>query len=240
MLNIFTVHPYLISLIGAVCQTLRFLARIWLPSEDEAQQIEKRNPFILNVLNQFVNGIGQGLLFLFGVIMFDSALSWILGQWVYTDWRYQLPSVVLGLILGLQFVFDTLLKKPEKLELIFASVLIAGQIYFIHFYSAILENLKDQFTLALVYLSVLAVCYAIFSTVQYIIRNISKTEQKKQKSKNQNQQNDSDISRKTPKYLWNIEEKYNKIFTLKWDIILLIIITIEAMLKLYGTSLFIW
>jgi hypothetical protein len=123
--------PYLISVVTPILQILLLIRYIWWPSAPDPSD----NDYLWkNVLYQLFRGIFRYLYFFVGVLLLDISIFWLLGQWTYADWRFQLPSVILGLLVGGNYCIRILFEKPKVPVLLFALAIIAGQLYFYHWY----------------------------------------------------------------------------------------------------------
>jgi len=99
---VFIWSPYIISLIGASLQALLLIGLLWFPITDPPKNITNQKIlFLLKNIITFVYAF-------FGMMVFEMAFIWLLGPWGYADWRYQLPKVILGVVIGVEFMWGYL------------------------------------------------------------------------------------------------------------------------------------
>ena len=160
--------------------------------------------------------IGFGVFFLFGVLFIDSAIFWLVGQWGYGDWMHQLPSVILVLFVGTQYVLGAMLINPTKFDIIFAAITVPLALFVTHIVPGyLIESVEDSLYLILGLLIALVILYSIIKGRMLIPRNAS------------------------PAFKWDITRGYKKIFNRKVNVAMYIVLSAETLLKLLGSSLFI-
>lgn len=165
--------------------------------------------------------LGFGLCFFFGLVFIDTSISWLAGQWTYADWRFQMPSVLLCLVVGVQYVVGSFLVKPKISDIVF--VVISGIIMGILVHGYTLTNdLRHSMTVIVIGMLILIFCYlGIWALDKYL-------ESKSESWRNKN------------KTLWDIRASFKKIFNRKVNVILWAVLIVEIYLKVLGSSLFIW
>ncbi|MHA1730308.1 MAG: hypothetical protein ACTSU5_00100 [Promethearchaeota archaeon] len=70
----------------------------------------------------------------FGVLFVDIAVTWLLGAWTFVDWPFQLPSVVLLLLLGIQYCAITMFRRGNPFDVAYAVAAVAAFVTFIHWW----------------------------------------------------------------------------------------------------------
>jgi len=212
MYNTFSWSPYLIAYIVFVIQTFIVASYVWFSKDYEPPQ---KGLWALGY--RFWKHLFYGFYFTFGVIVMDTALMWCLGQWTYRDWSFQLPSVILGLVLGIQYLIATILKKPTKIDLGYAITVILTILLLNHLY---IPRPGRMVTSSAMFIMVSVALIVILPFIKEIERFSSKNNE--------------------PPAVYDITNNLHKIFSRKFNIAFWIIATMEAMLKFAGSSLFIW
>ena len=216
MIDSFLISPYVTAYSGAICYTFMMLSYVWWsggysPNYSAIGYVEQGTRTVLRVLYGFV-----------GLLCLDASILWLFGSWGYADWRFQLPSVIIGLIIGVEYLGDTLFVKPNRVPVLFLGILAGvAELYVIHVYIPSLTNIYWGLTVIFIVPVITAVIFLVGGALVSIYR-------RKHES----------IGDRPP--LWDFSTKYDKIFTKRVDILLWIICMLEAMLKFGGTSLFIW
>ena len=160
--------------------------------------------------------VGFGLYFLFGVFFIDTAVFWLIGQWTLADWQFQLPAVILLLIIGVQYVFGAWLINPTKFDLIFFGVSVPLLLFLLHIVPGyIITDIEDSLYVTLGIMILMVIIYVIIKSKMIIPQNAN------------------------PKYKWDITVKYKIIFNRKYNVALYIFLAAESVLKILGSSLFI-
>jgi len=210
MLKIFTFSPYLTLFFATLFQLIIVIGFILAPKNYAPTTKIKRIEY--NVFMQ----LGFGLYFLFGVFFIDTAIFWLIGQWTWADWMFQLPAVILLLIIGVQYLIGAWLINPTKFDLIYFGFSIPLMLFLIHFMTGyIITNLR----LALGIVLGVIILMVLFYTVVKSKMTLSE--------------------RTPPKYKWNYTKQYQKIFNRKYNVILYVFLTAESFCKILGTSLLI-
>ena len=118
LIDTLTMNPFIGIQIAAIMQTIYmvFLAYSHFIGTNQLNlKRERENPII--ILIKFVylmlNIIFRALFGLLSVLLVDFSAGWLLGAWDYTDWKYQLPSAILSLIIGIQYIYKVYIKPYE-------------------------------------------------------------------------------------------------------------------------------
>lgn len=217
--GVFTLSPYLSTYMLAGLQVLLLLSRIWFPKDFMPEHR------VLRYFYKLFQDIFLGTYFLFGIISLDTAISWLIGSWVYSDWQFQLPSVLLALVIAPQYIIGVGFKKPRVSQLILGLVTVGVIIYLFHFVTPTTGSMIDSFAFVFILLNVISIIYGIAVDLLDIIAHKRITSINKAADEN---------------YLWDISAKFNNFYSIKVNAFLTVIIAGEAMLKIMGSSLFIW
>lgn len=178
--------------------------------KEESNQISLRKSQF-NFVQEFL-----GLLFfLFGVIFLNSSIFWLSSQWTYVDWPFQLPNVILGIFAGIQYIIKSLFLKPKKIDLIFAVIFFGFIFCSINLFIIGPSNLEED-------LVVVLIVNVSIIIVFILIRK------------------DLETKRKLGNNLWDISDKFYKIFNTKVVLITWIIASINVMLNFNSASIFGW
>lgn len=209
MLNIFTISPYIAGIGIAIFHTFILLGKIWSSDRNNSSKIAGDRQF------NFIQELFRQLFFLFGVIFINISVFWLAGQWSYVDWPFQLPNVILGIFVGIQYIIKSQFLKPKKIDVIFA--ILFAIFIFISINLLIIgpSNLQDDLVLILILNNVVIIVF-IFIRKQLEAKG------------------------RTGEYLWDITDKYKKIFNTPVIIITWIIASINVMLNFSGASIFAW
>lgn len=215
MIDTYSFSPYFALYFGLILHCFLMMEVVFFPNNYKGSKDWK------NYLYDAFMHVGFGLFFLFGIIFFDTGIIWILGQWTYADWRFQLPAVILVTIIGFQYIVGTMLVNPKISDLIYFISSSITMFYFLHIYT-IGKNLRYAIVFLLQIMVVLLVIYVLLWGIDFLLEKRNP------------------LWRKKNKYLWDISDQFKKIFNRKVNLILWILLAIEALLKLTGSSLFIW
>ena len=208
MYNTFSWSPYLMAYISFVIQTFVVASYIWFPKDHELP----KQP-IIAFGYRFWKNFFFSFYFIFGTIMLHSALLWCLGQWTYRDWSFQLPSVVLGV----QYVFGTILKRATKLDIGYAITAILTIILMNHFYIPRPSRMIESSAVFIMTIVAFIVVYPFVKEMERILHK-----------------------EKNPDPVFDLTKKLHRIFSRKFNVVFWLIAAAEEMLTFAGTSLFIW
>lgn len=214
MIETYTFAPYLMLYFAAIIQTFIVVSFIVAP-----QNYKAKNK-IVEIIHSFFMHLGFTFMFLFGILFIDTALAWLFGQWVYADWRFQLPAVLLILIMGIQYVVGSMFVNPRISTFIYSVVAIIVVLLGIHVYIPSMD-LRASVVNFLMLLFILQGIYLLIWVIDIILDEKTAWEEKN-------------------KDLWDVSPQFQNIFTRGFNIIIWIIMLVEVWLKLFGSSLFIW
>ena len=210
MWETYSFSPTVSVLFAGIFQTLLLISYVLAPQnfKTKNRKLQGSHTFFMHLF--------FCLYFLFGIIFFDAAILWLMGQWMYSDWRFQLPAVILILIIGIQYIVGSMFINPKLGNLIFAICSIVVVLLMIHVIIPLMTLWEGTYLILRIF---------FFLLIFYIILNYYMYKKNPEK-----------ITRE----LWDWTKKFQKIFSRKFNIILFCILMVEVWLKLFGTSLFIW
>lgn len=210
-LETFSLTPYIGVIMGLLGHFLLLLYSIWLKKyEAEPKIVESK-------LWKFFKGIIQILYMFLSILMIDLSIFWLFGQWIYDDWQYQLPSVLISLIFGLQYLWGTVFRSMSRYKLIIFGYLAISTIIIIHWYIPQNMPVKQSFeAISFPILSALML-YSLFALIGLKYPKLYHFEKK----------------------LAEFSKSYDKIFTETYNYICFFIALFEVWAKFRGISLFV-
>lgn len=212
MWPIFTFSPYIIPLAIGVMQIFRLFGYI-TPVKNQTQ----KGPLKIAFEKHFQPLI-EFIYMFFGFLILDIAVIWICGNWTYSDWRFQLPAVLLGIIIGPIYLWRGIAIKPNVISLIIKFCFFVGLIYLIQIELYNVNRLRSDFGSIFKWIGIIFVIYWISEIV------IHKIEEKGKKIK-------------IFLILWDSSIQYMKWNTFRLDIIVYTIALILAVLNFESLSL---
>lgn len=216
MSSVFSMSPYLVTYSSAALLLLFIVSRVWFPKDFVPEHK------ILRYIYKIFQNIFLGSYFLFGIISLDASILWLFGFWEYTDWMFQLPSVILGLLIAPQFILRIGFEKPKLVDFLLGATVISIVVYIFHF------NTPEPGSMIGSFINTLTICTVVVIVYRFLLE-ISGILSDKRK--------DHKILGKP---LWDISDQLDRIYSFKINIILTIFVSLEASLKMIGSSLFIW
>jgi hypothetical protein len=205
-------NPMFLIHLCALMQTGLMVFLILFP-DDYAPKVKTRKiPF------QIIKGIGLGGLIVFGIIFVDTAVLWLLGSWSMADWRFQLPSVVILLFLGLAYIITPLFKRGSIFDIVYCGVAITSILTFLHWWvpGDDVMSLRLEGGLPIL-LGILVGLYALI----YLL--------KKQPS--------IGTPEKEISSLWDIKNQLDHIFNRTTYLIFWLLAVVQSMLAFFGFSI---
>ncbi len=219
MIPILALNPFLGAAIAAVLQTGVLVGYILnVPDRfHRAQGAERaRTKFLWHFLEDF----GAGIFLLFGVVLLDISILWCLGAWTYADWRYQLPSVILLGVLGVQYLLRPLRIKHHRWRFLFTGITVAILVIFLH---GIISGLAIMGVLLETYLPVLLGALVVAALVIGLVHAILGRKRSGQDSK---------------EVISNVIPMIARIFTPAVNIILWVLVVGQCIFVFLGYSWF--
>jgi hypothetical protein len=199
---------------AAIIQTFIVVSFVVAPQNYKAENK------IVKIIHSFFMHFGFTFMFLFGIIFLDTALAWIFGQWVYADWRFQLPAVLFILVLGIQFVIGSMFINPRISTLLYSIVAIIVILIGIHVYIPSM-NLRASVVDFLMWLFILQGIYLAIWAINTVLDEKTDWEEKN-------------------KELWDISPQFQRVFNRGVNLVIWIVMLVEVWLKLFGSSILIW
>jgi hypothetical protein len=154
MIHTFAFNPF-IGMIIAVFSHIPFLIVLiftQVPYFHKESKLPLPTP---NLLFRLLTGLFFGLFIVLSLLLFDIGLSWIFGAWTYADWRFQLPSVILILLIATNFIGWIVFRKFSVFDLLY--VVIASIVLIIFLHIAVPSNPVMGITLEAMIIPVLLV-----------------------------------------------------------------------------------
>ncbi|MBD3351854.1 MAG: hypothetical protein GF364_10245 [Candidatus Lokiarchaeota archaeon] len=215
MIYTLTLNPFVGVQLAAVLQLIAMI--IWT---GEFHKIRIPNKNIEKVFT-FFKEFFYNLFGLIGILFIDISISWIIGSWSYADWRFQLPSVLLIFILGIEYTLYCYFQKGSLLKMIYAILASLTLTLFIHWWVPLEPVMGPRIeNNILIILGILLAVYAVISIIHVIVNG------------------NNHRKRTFLRDYWDITQKLQKIFNIKVNLIIWILVTIQAMLCYFGYSLF--
>ncbi|MBN2151637.1 MAG: hypothetical protein JW839_09340 [Candidatus Lokiarchaeota archaeon] len=121
-----TLNPLIVVQFAAVAQTVIMAILVSVPRQSKPPS--KRAAGALDFFRVF----GYCGLAVLSVLFLDTGVAWLAGAWGYADWRYQLPSAVLLVVIGVEYAVAGLLKRCSWVSLAYIVVVAAILLLFIH------------------------------------------------------------------------------------------------------------
>ena len=212
MWPIFTFSPYFIPLAIGIMQIFRLFGYI-TPVKNQTQ----KGPLKLAFETHFQPLI-EFIYMFFGFLIIDIAIIWICGNWTYTDWRFHLPAVILGLFAGPIYLWRGVAIKPNLISLILKFVFFIGVIYLIQIELYNVNRLRSDFSSIFTWIGIIFVINWILEIVIHKLEN-------------------KDPKIKVISPLWDSSNQYKKWNTLRFDIILYAMAILLAILNFESLSL---
>jgi hypothetical protein len=207
----FSLSPYIGAMMGLLGHFLLLIYAIWL------KKYEAEPKIIENKLWKYFKGIFHLCYMFLSILMIDLSIFWLFGQWIYDDWQYQLPSVLISLIFGIQYLWGALFRSLSRYKIIIFSYLAISTMIIMHWYIPQNMPVKQSFE---------AISFPIFSALA-IISLFALIGLKYSKIYH------------FEKELANFSNGYEKIFTEIYNWICFFIVLLEVWAKLRGTSIFV-
>ena len=228
LIRTLTLNPFIGAQLAALFQTLLLVMVIIFnkdyrfPKKDKTENMDaKVAPKFHTFVMKYLQLTGEAFLAIFGVLFLDISLFWLFGSWSYVDWRFQLPSVIITLFIGLQYYFVILFRKGNIADILFSIICPLALAFFLHWWVPAIPvmALRIEDGIAIL-IGSLFLLYIGFHIIQDLIFKLSKSK------------------RRSERYFWDIRSQLNKIFNRKLTSIIWILACIQGMLLFNGYSLF--
>jgi hypothetical protein len=198
--------------IGFIFQTLIIIAIIWFPKTRKADK-EYHSKYI-----KAIRGFPMALFFFFGVLYIDVFVSVVvLGGYGPGAWMSTYPSAFLALVLGIEWVTMAALVSPNVKTLVSTVAYVVAYIVYVKVYMPSTRNAWSILGL-LVVMVVICVVHVLMIVVECIAKRVS------------------------PRFLgdrplWSFRERFKRIFNVLVNVVLWVIILVEALLSFAGYSM---
>ncbi len=214
MVNTFAFNPMFLIHICAFIQTVYMVFLILLPNNFTPETKTKKGVFKIFI------GLGEGSSIVFGIIFIDTAILWLFGNWSMADWRFQLPSVIVLLFLGLAYVIVPLFSRGNLLDMIFCGAAVTGVLVFLHWWIPSIAVMGPKMEVGFpIIVSVLIGAYVL-------VFMFKKPHQQKVETK----ENETE-------FFWDIQKELRYVFNRKVHFIFWILAVVQSMLAFYGYSI---
>lgn len=210
MIRTFTFNPF-IGLQIAMFMLMPFLILLIFTQVAYFKKENSNPSYFSHIIFRLIGGIYFGLLVVISIMLLDIALFWIMGAWTYADWRFQLPNVILIVLIALNFLGWSIFRKFTVLDLIYLFIVIIVIELFFHVIipSIVVMSIVIEDWLAIV-LILLILSYIPVNLLKFSNKLVIKVE-------------------------CTINQK--RIFSPKFNFILWILATIQSILTLSGYSI---
>ncbi|MHA1822176.1 MAG: hypothetical protein ACTSU2_13725 [Promethearchaeota archaeon] len=104
MIHTLSINPFIAIQLAFVIQSFVMFFAVLFPSNFNP---EKK---ISRIVLAFFRYFGFGIATMFGIVLLDASIFWLAGSWTFADWRFQLPSVLLSLYIGLVYTLYPILR----------------------------------------------------------------------------------------------------------------------------------
>ncbi len=130
MIYTLTMNPLIVIQFCAVAQTAIMAILVSVSKQEKTPSKRAATLF------EFFERFGYSALGVLAVLFLDTGIAWLLGAWGYADWRYQLPSAVLLVVTGIEYVFAGLLKRGSWISIAYIAGIAATMLLFLHWWAA--------------------------------------------------------------------------------------------------------
>jgi hypothetical protein len=123
-----TLNPLIMIQICAVAQTF-ITAVLAIVPKDGKPPSEKAAVALV-----FFKTFGFSAAGVLGVLFLDTGIAWLAGTWGFSDWRFQLPSAVLLVVAGGQYIVAGLLKRGTWVSIAYLASVVVTMLLFMHWW----------------------------------------------------------------------------------------------------------
>jgi hypothetical protein len=198
--------------IGFIFQNMILIAIIWCPkTRMPGKEYESR--YI-----KAIRGFPMALFLFFGVLYIDIFISVVvLGGYNAAAWKQFYPSAILALVLGIEWVTMAALVSPNVKTL--AST-IAYVITYIVYVKVYVPSTRDAWSIlgTLVVMAVIGIAHVVMIITENILKHVVKRFQ-------------------GDKPLWNIRDRFKRVFNIPVNVVLWAILVVETLLSFAGYSI---
>lgn len=201
-----------IAPIGFIFQTMIVVSLIWFPKSQNPDE-EYRSKYI-----KAIRGIPMALFLFFGVLYIDVYISVVpLALYPPATWALTYPSAFLALVLGIEWVAMAALVSPNVKTIASTGIYI---VTFIIYVKAWVPLTRDAWSI-IPFLGVMAAIggvHVAMIAVEAIVKKLVPRFQ-------------------GDKQLWNVRSRFKRVFNVPVNVVLWVIVTVEAFLQFTGHSM---
>ena len=121
-----TLNPLIFVQFAAVAQTA--IMAIIVAAPKDAKPLSRQAAATLDFFKVF----GYCAASVFAVLFVDTGIAWLAGAWGYADWKYQLPSALLLVVVGVEYLVAGLLKRGSWVSVAYIAGIAATLLLFLH------------------------------------------------------------------------------------------------------------
>lgn len=205
--DIVIITPYIVLFIGAVFHLLLVLIRLIIP--EEFLPVNK----IIRIIYRFIQSIFIGIYGILGIICLYTSITWIGGVIGFSDIWYHIPSVILGIIIGIEYFGVAYLIKGSRTLMGIGIIAVASVIYLFVYYIPPLDRISQAAIVASYVLGSVIVLTVIWTILEELMGDKSNF-----------------------KPLWSLKPNVYKKYIWPIDLIIWIAVIIELLFKMIGSS----
>ncbi len=218
MIRGFAFAPWM-TILPFILHTFILLHYIWR-KYSFAESLKKDGKYFLSTERRFSNW--RSIYFVFGIYFIDTGIKMILGFFGIENWAFIIPSAIIYLVVGFEYVFRAVFKAPNRYDLKSALTVIFVSLLILEIY---LPRSADLMVSIASLLIPILIAWLLFGPLcRFRIRYLEKMGRTQEL---------------TEVYVpvYDIQAKYYKIFTPLTDTILWIWIFLDVVLRFEGFSI---
>lgn len=226
MIRALVLNPFVAVHLAALVQTVLVACLLVVPDGYMPAHEGQRRALAIG------RWVGSGLLVLFGVLILDAALPWLAGAWTRTDWRYQVPGVLLLLFLGVEYVVVGVFRRGALVDLVYLAGAAVALPVFVHGVvsrEAVMGPHMEGGLPVLLAVLVAGVLAIAGLKVAWASRPAAKSKR-----------GDKPVDETLPKWLggyWDASGALRRVFNRPANYIAWLLVTAQSMLSFFGYSL---
>ena len=185
-----------------------------------AGKLRSENRYELSEKRRY--GFSRGLYLVVGVVLIDSGIKLMFGWLSYANWVLWLPSMFIFLITGVEYVFRSLFRYPNRYDLYVGVAMIILTLFILEWWITAGEDFIKSMVLLLIpiiasWLLLGPICWL---RISFLERN-----------------GKSDKLDDHFKPIYDITDKYERVFNKITDVIIFAIIMVDLILRLEGYNI---
>jgi hypothetical protein len=217
MIRGFSLAPWM-TIIPFFLHTFILLHYVWR-KYSFAESLKKQGAYFLSTKQRFSGW--RTVYFVFGIYFIDTCIKMVFGIFGIENWTFIIPSAILFLIVGFEYVFRAVFKAPNRYDLKSAFTVIFVSVIILEVY---LPRSADLMISIASLLIPFIVAWLLFGPLCRLrIRYLERTGR-------------TDELTEVYASVYDIQTKFYKIFTPIADIIIWIILFIDVVLRFEGFS----